>query len=157
MPESPACFRQLEWRQARDGGALEKLTDHRTSPTRPKKHGVDNARLHQSARFNAEQLQRALLPELPHVEHLELAARRPAGEGQQQVIAVGFLGHASAASGRRSPTTDRQDEDPFGKDDILLMGSDTSDDIALLSPAGGSTERREGDASSRRVKCPRDP
>ncbi|MHC3474876.1 SpoIIE family protein phosphatase [Streptomyces sp. 7R007] len=37
--------------------------------------GVDNARLHQNVHFNAEQLQRALLPELPQVEHLELAAR----------------------------------------------------------------------------------
>ncbi|MEU9440505.1 SpoIIE family protein phosphatase [Streptomyces sp. NPDC048304] len=37
--------------------------------------GVDNARLHQYAHSNAEQLQRALLPELPRVAHLELAAR----------------------------------------------------------------------------------
>ncbi|MEU3525530.1 SpoIIE family protein phosphatase [Streptomyces sp. NPDC038707] len=37
--------------------------------------GVDNARLHQYARSNAEQLQRALLPELPRPEHLELTAR----------------------------------------------------------------------------------
>ncbi|WP_318201919.1 SpoIIE family protein phosphatase [Streptomyces sp. SCL15-4] len=37
--------------------------------------GVDNARLHQHARSNAEHLQRALLPELPRVEHLELTAR----------------------------------------------------------------------------------
>jgi len=27
----------IEWRQARDGGALEKLVDRRTSPARPKK------------------------------------------------------------------------------------------------------------------------
>ncbi|MCH0561545.1 hypothetical protein [Streptomyces sp. MUM 16J] len=31
----------IEWRQARDAGALEKLTDHRTSPTRPKKHPAE--------------------------------------------------------------------------------------------------------------------
>ncbi|MGQ5637417.1 MULTISPECIES: SpoIIE family protein phosphatase [unclassified Streptomyces] len=37
--------------------------------------GVDNARLHQYAHSNAEQLQRALLPELPRVADLELAAR----------------------------------------------------------------------------------
>jgi serine phosphatase RsbU (regulator of sigma subunit) len=37
--------------------------------------GVDNARLHQYARSNAEHLQRALLPELPRPEHLELTAR----------------------------------------------------------------------------------
>lgn len=37
--------------------------------------GVDNARLHQHTHSNAEHLQRALLPELPRVEHLELAAR----------------------------------------------------------------------------------
>jgi len=27
----------IEWRQARDAGALEKLVDHRTSPARPRK------------------------------------------------------------------------------------------------------------------------
>ncbi|MFD0318969.1 SpoIIE family protein phosphatase [Streptomyces flavalbus] len=37
--------------------------------------GVDDARLHQSTRSNAEQLQRALLPELPRVGQLELTAR----------------------------------------------------------------------------------
>ncbi|MEU2441293.1 SpoIIE family protein phosphatase [Streptomyces rubradiris] len=37
--------------------------------------GVDNARLHQHARSNAEHLQRALLPELPRADRLELAAR----------------------------------------------------------------------------------
>ncbi|MGW5432831.1 SpoIIE family protein phosphatase [Streptomyces sp. NPDC004059] len=37
--------------------------------------GVDNARLHQYTNSNAEQLQRALLPQLPQVDHLELAAR----------------------------------------------------------------------------------
>ncbi|WP_236052913.1 MULTISPECIES: PP2C family protein-serine/threonine phosphatase [Streptomyces] len=37
--------------------------------------GVDNARLHQHTRSNAEHLQRALLPELPRVERLEMAAR----------------------------------------------------------------------------------
>ncbi|MEV6803713.1 SpoIIE family protein phosphatase [Streptomyces sp. NPDC051132] len=37
--------------------------------------GVDNARLHQHARSNAEHLQRALLPELPRAEGLELTAR----------------------------------------------------------------------------------
>ncbi|QDO17767.1 transposase [Streptomyces sp. S1A1-8] len=31
----------IEWRQARDAGALEKLTDHRTSPSRPKKHPAE--------------------------------------------------------------------------------------------------------------------
>jgi PAS domain S-box-containing protein len=36
---------------------------------------VDNARLHQQTHSNAEQLQRALLPELPDVGHLRLAAR----------------------------------------------------------------------------------
>ncbi|MER6408485.1 SpoIIE family protein phosphatase [Streptomyces viridosporus] len=37
--------------------------------------GVDNALLHQYTHSNAEHLQRALLPELPRVEHLELTAR----------------------------------------------------------------------------------
>ncbi|MEU3252286.1 SpoIIE family protein phosphatase [Streptomyces sp. NPDC006997] len=37
--------------------------------------GVDDARLHQSTRSNAEQLQRALLPELPQADQLELTAR----------------------------------------------------------------------------------
>ncbi|GAA2733637.1 SpoIIE family protein phosphatase [Streptomyces nogalater] len=37
--------------------------------------GVDNARLHQHARSNAEHLQRALLPELPRADRLELTAR----------------------------------------------------------------------------------
>ncbi|MFI6360945.1 transposase [Streptomyces sp. NPDC050743] len=31
----------IEWRQARDAGALERLTDHRTSPARPKKHPAE--------------------------------------------------------------------------------------------------------------------
>ncbi|MET9181915.1 SpoIIE family protein phosphatase [Kitasatospora aureofaciens] len=37
--------------------------------------GVDNARLHRHAQQTAERLQRALLPELPRVEHLDLIAR----------------------------------------------------------------------------------
>lgn len=36
---------------------------------------VDNARLHRHAHDNAEHLQRALLPELPRAEHLQLTAR----------------------------------------------------------------------------------
>lgn len=37
----------LEWRQARDAGALEKLVDRRTSPARPKKstEAAENERL----------------------------------------------------------------------------------------------------------------
>ncbi|MGW2762609.1 hypothetical protein [Streptomyces sp. NPDC001275] len=31
----------IEWRQARDAGALERLTDHRTSPARPKRHPAE--------------------------------------------------------------------------------------------------------------------
>ncbi|MCY0924533.1 hypothetical protein OS965_41805 [Streptomyces sp. H27-G5] len=31
----------IEWRQARDAGALEKLTDKRTSPARTKKHPAE--------------------------------------------------------------------------------------------------------------------
>ncbi|MEU6671716.1 SpoIIE family protein phosphatase [Streptomyces sp. NPDC046727] len=37
--------------------------------------GLDNARLHRRAQYTAEHLQRALLPELPEVEHMELVAR----------------------------------------------------------------------------------
>ncbi|TWV57068.1 SpoIIE family protein phosphatase [Streptomyces misionensis] len=37
--------------------------------------GLDNARQHQNSHANAEQLQRALLPELPRAGHLELVAR----------------------------------------------------------------------------------
>jgi PAS domain S-box-containing protein len=37
--------------------------------------GVDNIRLYQETRNIAEHLQRSLLPALPHVEHLQLAAR----------------------------------------------------------------------------------
>ncbi|MFF3875967.1 transposase [Streptomyces sp. NPDC001978] len=37
----------IEWRQARDAGALTALTDHRTTPARPKKSAaeLDNERL----------------------------------------------------------------------------------------------------------------
>lgn len=37
----------MEWQNARDTGALEKLTDRRTSPTRSKKHpaGAETERL----------------------------------------------------------------------------------------------------------------
>ncbi|GAA0370794.1 SpoIIE family protein phosphatase [Actinoallomurus spadix] len=37
--------------------------------------GVDSARLYQQTRHTAERLQRSLLPHLPHIEHLHLAAR----------------------------------------------------------------------------------
>ncbi|MCO5995904.1 SpoIIE family protein phosphatase [Actinoallomurus rhizosphaericola] len=37
--------------------------------------GVDSARLYQKTRHTAERLQRSLLPHLPHIEHLQLAAR----------------------------------------------------------------------------------
>ncbi|WP_345055961.1 SpoIIE family protein phosphatase [Streptomyces rameus] len=37
--------------------------------------GVDNARLHEHTRTTAEHLQRSLLPRLPHVESLQMAAR----------------------------------------------------------------------------------
>ncbi|MEV5749753.1 SpoIIE family protein phosphatase [Actinoallomurus sp. NPDC052308] len=37
--------------------------------------GVDNARLYQETRHTAERLQRSLLPDLPRIEHLQLAAR----------------------------------------------------------------------------------
>jgi len=37
----------IEWRAARDAGALAQLTDHRTSPARPRKHPAEaeNAKL----------------------------------------------------------------------------------------------------------------
>ncbi|CAL9352117.1 hypothetical protein SUDANB176_00498 [Streptomyces sp. enrichment culture] len=47
--------------------------------------GVDNARLHQQTRNIAERLQRSLLPVLPEVEHLELAARYAASSTTAQV------------------------------------------------------------------------
>ncbi|GAA2561892.1 MULTISPECIES: SpoIIE family protein phosphatase [Streptomyces] len=47
--------------------------------------GVDNARLHQQTRNIAERLQRSLLPVLPEVEHLELAARYAASSATAQV------------------------------------------------------------------------
>ncbi|MGW7290652.1 PP2C family protein-serine/threonine phosphatase, partial [Streptomyces sp. NPDC054847] len=47
--------------------------------------GVDNARLYQETRSIAERLQRSLLPVLPDVEHLELAARYAASSTTAQV------------------------------------------------------------------------
>ncbi|CAL9653381.1 SpoIIE family protein phosphatase [Streptomyces sp. enrichment culture] len=47
--------------------------------------GVDNARLHQQTRNIAERLQRSLLPALPEVGHLELAARYAASSTTAQV------------------------------------------------------------------------
>ncbi|MFB7599337.1 SpoIIE family protein phosphatase [Streptomyces sp. NPDC056160] len=47
--------------------------------------GVDNARLHQETRNIAERLQRSLLPVLPQVAHLELAARYAASSTTAQV------------------------------------------------------------------------
>ncbi|WP_437105737.1 SpoIIE family protein phosphatase [Streptomyces sp. enrichment culture] len=47
--------------------------------------GVDNARLHQQTHNIAERLQRSLLPVLPEVEHLELAARYAASSTTAQV------------------------------------------------------------------------
>ncbi|MDT0342703.1 transposase [Streptomyces litchfieldiae] len=47
----------IEWRQARDAGALARLTDHRTSPARPRKHPAEaeNARLRrENERLRAE-------------------------------------------------------------------------------------------------------
>jgi serine phosphatase RsbU (regulator of sigma subunit) len=46
---------------------------------------VDNARLHQDTRRTAERLQRSLLPQLPQVEHLELAARYAPSSAAAQV------------------------------------------------------------------------
>ena len=48
----------IEWRQARDAGALENLVDRRTSPVRPKKSQaeVDNERLQRKV----ERLEREL-------------------------------------------------------------------------------------------------
>ncbi|MFF7857909.1 SpoIIE family protein phosphatase [Streptomyces sp. NPDC007904] len=47
--------------------------------------GVDNARLHQRTRNIAERLQRSLLPVLPEIGHLELAARYAASSTTAQV------------------------------------------------------------------------
>ncbi|MFD4994546.1 SpoIIE family protein phosphatase [Streptomyces buecherae] len=47
--------------------------------------GVDNARLYQDTRNVAERLQRSLLPRLPEVEHLQLAARYVASSTTAQV------------------------------------------------------------------------
>ncbi|MCF2436914.1 SpoIIE family protein phosphatase [Streptomyces thinghirensis] len=47
--------------------------------------GVDNARLYQETRNIAERLQRSLLPVLPNVEHLQLAARYAASSTTAQV------------------------------------------------------------------------
>ncbi|SFD54154.1 SpoIIE family protein phosphatase [Streptomyces aidingensis] len=47
--------------------------------------GVDNARLYQETRNIAERLQRSLLPALPRVGHLELAARYAASSATAQV------------------------------------------------------------------------
>ncbi|MEV8156287.1 PP2C family protein-serine/threonine phosphatase, partial [Streptomyces fradiae] len=47
--------------------------------------GVDNARLYQETRNIAERLQRSLLPVLPEVAHLELAARYAASSTTAQV------------------------------------------------------------------------
>ncbi|CAL9353119.1 SpoIIE family protein phosphatase [Streptomyces sp. enrichment culture] len=47
--------------------------------------GVDNARLYQETRNIAERLQRSLLPVLPEVPHLELAARYAASSTTAQV------------------------------------------------------------------------
>ncbi|MGW4568168.1 SpoIIE family protein phosphatase [Streptomyces sp. NPDC004561] len=47
--------------------------------------GVDNARLHLHTRRTAERMQRALLPELPDVDHLELTARYAPSSADAQV------------------------------------------------------------------------
>ncbi|GGR61073.1 SpoIIE family protein phosphatase [Streptomyces roseolus] len=47
--------------------------------------GVDNARLYQDTRNIAERLQRSLLPVLPEVRHLDLAARYAASSATAQV------------------------------------------------------------------------
>ncbi|MFK4600367.1 PAS domain S-box-containing protein [Streptomyces pristinaespiralis] len=47
--------------------------------------GIDNARLYQETRSIAERLQRSLLPVLPDVEHLQLAARYAASSTTAQV------------------------------------------------------------------------
>ncbi|QIP82992.1 SpoIIE family protein phosphatase [Streptomyces sp. Tu 2975] len=47
--------------------------------------GVDNARLYQETRSIAERLQRSLLPVLPDIEHLQLAARYAASSTTAQV------------------------------------------------------------------------
>ncbi|MFH8369824.1 SpoIIE family protein phosphatase [Streptomyces sp. NPDC018031] len=47
--------------------------------------GVDNVRLYQETRNIAERLQRSLLPVLPDVPHLQLAARYAASSGTAQV------------------------------------------------------------------------
>ncbi|WP_447034807.1 SpoIIE family protein phosphatase [Streptomyces sp. DSM 118878] len=47
--------------------------------------GVDNARLYQETRSIAERLQRSLLPPLPHVDNLQLAARYAASSTTAQV------------------------------------------------------------------------
>jgi hypothetical protein len=47
--------------------------------------GVDNLRLHQDTRNIAERLQRSLLPKLPEVGHLRLAARYAASSATAQV------------------------------------------------------------------------
>ncbi|MEV5884793.1 SpoIIE family protein phosphatase [Streptomyces sp. NPDC052020] len=47
--------------------------------------GIDNARLYQATRNIAERLQRSLLPALPHVDNLQLAARYAASSTTAQV------------------------------------------------------------------------
>jgi hypothetical protein len=47
--------------------------------------GVDNARLHRHTQRTAERMQRALLPDLPDVDHLELAARYAPSSADAQV------------------------------------------------------------------------
>ncbi|MBQ1098284.1 SpoIIE family protein phosphatase [Streptomyces sp. b94] len=47
--------------------------------------GVDNARLYQETRNIAERLQRSLLPALPNIEHLQMAARYAASSTTAQV------------------------------------------------------------------------
>ncbi|KUL34414.1 hypothetical protein ADL22_30365 [Streptomyces sp. NRRL F-4489] len=46
---------------------------------------VDNARLHRHTQNTAERLQRSLLPQLPHLDHLELAARYAPSSSTAQI------------------------------------------------------------------------
>ncbi|WAX81655.1 hypothetical protein [Streptomyces sp. KMM 9044] len=62
----------IEWRTARDTGALARLSDHRTSPVRPRKHPAEaeNAKLRRAnERLRAEVDQRNAALEVPGKTH----------------------------------------------------------------------------------------
>ncbi|GAA3935106.1 SpoIIE family protein phosphatase [Streptomyces gulbargensis] len=72
-------------RTRRDGAFTEEYLPLVDELGRAMALGVDNARLFQDTRNIAERLQRSLLPVLPEVRHLELAARYAASSATAQV------------------------------------------------------------------------